>query len=216
MSTHVIYGTSADDDANGSNATYATARSTFAFTNLAGVASLLACGQQLNAGNYLCMESFVAFNTAEIGTGKRIRSATLAMQVAEDNSGTNFTVEARQKSWLPSVASGDWVAGASLGSQTLLASYDIASLPGINQYIDFTDAAMAANVSKTGNTEMLLCSSRHRGNNAPSGNEFVYFKSGDTTDGDGDPRLTIVAENIFPRPTGINLVRRRGIHRRRV
>ncbi len=203
MSVIVIYGDTADDDANGSNATYATARSTFVFTNISGLPTLLACGQQFSAGNYLCMESFIAFDTSVVGTGKAVLSATLALQVAEDNTTTNFTAEARLKTWLPGVAAGDWVAGANLGNQTLLSSYDLANLPGTFQYIDFVDAAMAANINRTGNTEMLICSSRHRGNNTPVGPEFVYWAAADTNGTGNDPKLTLVTRNIMPRPLGV-------------
>lgn len=179
MTTSVIYPTS-DVNPLGSDVNYATARSTYAAAN----SGYLDPGQY---GAYYCTQSGLSFDTSVVGTDD-ISSAVLTLEAAIDYTTTDFIVEARLHTGFTTAAT-CWVAGASLSGLTLLAHHDTTAFtPGVRY--NFVDDALAANINKTGNTQIHLSSSRQRVGNAPSGNEqSVWY---DSASGAHRPTLTIV------------------------
>ena len=136
-------------------------------------------------------EGFLSFDTSTVvGT---ITAVTLSLYGHTDTSTTDFTVEARLHDWGPTLESSDWVAGASLGTKTLLATLSTVGFTTAG-YNNFTsEAAFASNINQSGFTRFLLCSNRHRTLTAPSGTEHIRFWTANATGTSQDPKLVIDA-----------------------
>ena len=191
--TYVIRAETSDARIYSANATYSTARAGSGLTvdAVSDTTSGLV-GQQLSGGTYYCIEGFEAFDTSVIPDGATVLSALLSLTPSGDFSATDFTVEARLHDWGATVDTSDWVAGADLGTKTLLASISSADYNAGGMDLA-SEAAFAANINKTGMTRILLCSSRHRGNNTPVGDEFLSFCMADHATAASRPTLTVVA-----------------------
>lgn len=194
--TTVFAGTG-DGTVYSTSTTYSTARSGSGLSVDNG--SEMGVGQSFFSPDYGCHESFLSFDTSAVGGG--ITVVELALRLTVDQSDTDFTVEARESAWTAGgLTTADWVAGASLGTPTLLASLSTSGIGATGSYKTFTSQAafLTATGMGTGTVAMLLCSSRHRGNNTPSGFEDVYFSSADASGTTQDPKLTITHASLAP------------------
>lgn len=198
MTTLTAYADAADEYLNSLDPAYATARSGGTLSVSPDWTSVLEVGQRYydttGEGDfaYAIREGFVGFDTSAIGDTDAISAAVLNVTSFEDNSDTDFTIQARLSDWGTSVTTADWVAGGSLSGLTLLATYATSSGFTANTAYDLaSETAFTSNVNKTGSTRMLLCSSRTVGNNTPTGSEYVGIKSADTTGTTSDPKLTV-------------------------
>lgn len=191
MTTFTIYGDAADGYIRSQNASYATARAGGTLT--ANTTSTITIGQEDNSPVYNCYEGFLAFDTSVIGAGATVSAVTLSPFVSADFSSTDFTVNAYSRDWGSALATGDYVAGASLSGLTFVASLLTSSISTLGR-IDFTsDAAFLSEINLTGFTRLLLSSSRHSGNNTPTGNEYIAIRGGDTGATSNMPKLVVVA-----------------------
>jgi hypothetical protein len=191
MTTTVVYAGAEDGyiySEDFENGLYSVARAGSGAKTADTIATEVYVGQDATPFVY---EGFVQFDTSGIADGDTVSAAVLNVTSQADSSATDFTIQARLSDWGTGLTTADYVAGASLSSLTLLATYATSSGFTANTAYDFTDSAMPANVNKTGATRMLLCSSRTVGNNAPSGDEYVGIKSADTTGTTSDPKLTV-------------------------
>jgi hypothetical protein len=153
------------------------------------------CGQAQfgTGGQFYIWEQFYSFDTAGIPAGATITS-TFSLYGKDDQSTNDFTIEARISDWGATLTTADWIAGASLGTPTLVASKSTSGGIATNAYTDFTsEAAFATSLNRTGPTRLLVSSSRHRLGNAPGNitNEYVVFwmsEKGTTY----RPKLTVV------------------------
>lgn len=172
--------------ARSGDATYATARTTFGATQ-----DLHLVGQRLNAGNYFCYESFLIFDTSGIADTDTVSAVVLSLDGNTDVSTTDFTARAAASAYDGgAVASGDWISGASLGALTVLASWASSGYSaGYNAFTETADFKTAINL--TGNTALIVWSSRHEGNNTPTGNEHIFFNDADAAGTTEDPKLDI-------------------------
>lgn len=191
MTTTTIYSDAADGGVYGFNvSTYATARSTATVANTTD--TFQALGQKSGGGfSYYCYELFFWFATATIPDADTVSAATLSLYGQADNSTTDFTLTAALHNWGDTLTTADWVAGASLSGLTTVASRSSSGW-STAAYNDFTDVAFPANVDKTANTRLIVYSSRHSGNNTPSGDEHVFVWMADETGTTKDPKLTVV------------------------
>lgn len=133
-------------------------------------------------------EGFIAFDTsAVVGT---ITSVTLSLRGVVNSLSTNFIIEARLHDWGATVTTADWLARATLGTKTLVASKSTVgwSTAGYNALT--SEAAFLTGINQSGFTRLVLCSDRHR-NGLGSGNEWLAFASADTADTTSDPKLVI-------------------------
>ncbi|WP_062434996.1 hypothetical protein [Herbidospora daliensis] len=190
-----VFADTGDGTIDSSNATYSTARSG---SNLAATTSNtdLFIGQGEFGGEYYISEGFLSFDTSAIPDTDNVTAIALALWQLSDESTTDFTLEARQSAWTSGgLTTADWVAGASLGSLTLLASINTSGIGADGAYKTLTSetALLSATNLKTGTVAMLLCSSRHRGNNTPSAgtSEAIGVASANDTGTTHDPKLTI-------------------------
>jgi hypothetical protein len=174
--------------------TYSSARSGTGQT----LDSALNVGQLYIATFYYCFESFIGFTTSSVlGT---VSSATLSAYLFQDNSTTDFTVYARLRDFgSGAVTTGDWVAGASLSALTQLASKGTSGIGSTNAYKTFTSSNLASNINTSGDTRIILTSSRHEGNNTPTGNEYVSFTL--ATGSANAPYLSITDDYVPPQAT---------------
>src|ERR1035437_808320 len=190
MSTDVIYATNIPDGgATRANSTYATARSggtKFAapggnFTNV---------GQEYYSGNYTIRESFLQFNTSTIGSDA-VSSAVLSAYCYSKNiTGSAFTVNARIYNWGASLDTGDYIAGASLTGNTLVAHLATGSFT-TSAYNNLTNDAFPANINGAGTTYVVLDSSRVEAGNTPTAFEEIGIRMASSTGGTNTPYLTI-------------------------
>ena len=141
---------------------------------------------------YQCTEGFLSFDTSSIPDDAAILSVTLSLYGDTDSSTTDFTINARAHDWGAGITTADWVAGASLSAKTLLATFATSGW-SVAGYNDFTsEAAFLTAINKTGTTYIILSSSRHEGNNTPSGDEYVQWETANNTGTSKDPKLTVV------------------------
>ena len=189
--TTTAYASVDDGYVSSANSTYATARSGGSLSSDTG-SSAFSVGQYFNSPTYTCWEGFIDPDTSAIPDTDGISSAVLSLYGTSDQSATNFTNNARLFDWGTSLTTADWIAGASLSAQTLLATFDSASYVDA-VYNDFTsDAAFIANVNKTGETRIILSSSRHEAGNAPTGAEYINWSSANVAGTTQDPKLVVV------------------------
>jgi hypothetical protein len=201
MTVSVFNPTTADGRLRNSNATYLTARSgggTFATDTTATFAEV---GQELSGGIYYCYESFFDFDTSIIPVGATIASATLEGYVVSVSTGSSTAaiVRARIKDWGASITTADWVAGASLSGQTLVAHMAALSGLTVSAYNTFVNDALAANINKGGVTRIMLHTDRLEAGTAPGvGGEYATIGTAES----GNPMKLTVDWSL---PAGVTL-----------
>lgn len=191
--TLTVYADAGDGFISNTSATYSTARSgggSF-ITDSTATSDGRVIGQRFAAGSYRCIQSFFSFDTSSLGAGATISAAVFSLYGAADNSATDFTAEARLRDWGGTLADADYVAGASLSGDALLATFATSAGWSVAGYNDFTDVALPANVSKTGNTRLYVSSDRQRTNNTPVGDEAVGAYFADNSGTTNDPKLVV-------------------------
>ena len=162
----------ADGGISSTNATYLTARSGSSLSATNNADEIV--GQDL-AVNYHVYEGFLSFDTSVL-SGQTVDSVVLSLEFDVDVSTTNFTIEARLWPWASGgLLAGDWLAGASAGAQTLLATLSTAGL-SLNTYQAFTSTgSFVGAINTTGVTDIVLISDRSTAGTTPTGDEYVYF-----------------------------------------
>src|SRR6185436_2205735 len=107
---------------------------------------------------------FLSFDVSDLA-GQTYGAPRLSIFVDSDGSTTDFTVVAYAKTWLPGLASGDFVPGASLSGLTELATLATSSISG-SGFTVFTETgtalrdAIASAAAGSGKLEIVLVSSR--------------------------------------------------------
>jgi hypothetical protein len=142
--------------------------------------------------NFYVYQSYLEFDTS--GVVGTITSAVLKINVYSRTNDQSYDIEARLFDFGAGVTTADYIAGASLGSYTLLATLaDTAATPGA--YRTFTDVAMAANINVSGTTRIMLCDSRTRSDLSPSNSNYIVYENG----GDPSPPQLVITTSD---PTG--------------
>lgn len=204
MTTLTAYSGTGDGYITSASATYSAARSgTGTAANTTGTELIVA--NHLSGGTYTCAEGFIAFDTSSIDDSATVSAATLTVTLKTDLSTTDFTLEARTHSW-GTLTTADWVAGADLGSLTLLASRSSSTMTVVNTaYALTSEAAFIDAINKTGSTEIILNNSRHRNGDVPTGLETQFYYSANESGTSRDPTLVVEYGADTPR---------RGVHYR--
>ncbi len=207
MTTYTIFSGTGDGVVSSINATYATARAGSGLTSGTGDPYLFI--GQYNYGDYECDEGFISFDTS--GVVGSVSSATLSLwpRLLLGPPSPDFTVNARRLDW-GTLTTADWIAGASFSGQTLLATYT--TVTGIyDAYAAMTSqAAFLTNINQSGTTGIILSSSRHEGNNSPSGMELLIVSSANESGTTQDPKLVVVAAALST-PVFMNHLRQQGM-----
>lgn len=187
------------------DATYATARSGSG-TFQVGTGILIA-GQVFATPTYGCHEAFLTFDTSVIPDTDYVYQVTLSLQGGfNDGRGTAHTLEVYMDTgWTAGgLTSADFIAGASLGALTLVASAP-SSAWVLDSYFDLTsEAAFRPNINVSGNTDLILVSDRLRLGTTPTGDEYQQFhRPGDTGQ---EPKLTILHTSLTNAPETLRTV----------
>lgn len=185
-----FYGITGDGRVTSNNATYSTARTG---GTLASNTTVLDVGQYTPTG-YYCLESFCAFDTSSIPDADAIYQVNLNLWLDWDLSDTDFTVQVHPKVWTSGgLTTADWVSGADIGALTQLATLDTSSMGAEGAYKTFTEngTEFRSAINLTGNTELLLTSSRHQAGDVPTGDEMVRFEDADNAGTTKDPKLVV-------------------------
>lgn len=197
MATLVVFGDAADGSVRCDSLTYADARSgagSFVVSTTANPDNL---GVLNFGGTYLYVDLYLGFDTSAIPDTDPVSAAVLSLYASSANGAGPFPGvigEARIYDWGATVTSADFVPGDSLATLTLVATQDGATFsPG--SYNDWvSDAAMPANVSKTGFTRMVLANDIQRTNGAaPAFNQgnLLTYQTSNAAGTTQDPKLTI-------------------------
>lgn len=198
MPTHVIFTDGSDGYIYSVSATYSTARSGAGLTKISTSPDpgylFDSVGQYFGGGNYYCYEAFLSFDTSVVVN--KVLSVTLAMYLDTGNDGstTDFTANVRAYDWgTPPLTTTDWVAGASLSNNPLRATLASSGV-STAAYNSFTsDSSFVDNTANP--VRLLISSSRHEGNNTPTGAEYLDFYSYDKSTTTYAPKLTIVTDD---------------------
>ena len=173
-----------------SNANYSTARAGSGTKTATTTGGSHTAGQlNIPATTYWVYESFLEFDTSSL-SGKTLSSATLKIYISTINVEDAFTLEAFIDDFSTSVTTAEWVAAASLGSLTKVATLSSASF-STSAYNSFTDVAFPANINTTGKTRIVLASSLTRLGTAP-GSAKDQWASFDSPQGTNVPQLVVV------------------------
>lgn len=193
MTTYTIYSGSADGYIFSSGGTYAQNRAGNSL-NTFNTSTGAYVGQDGTSGTDSVWEAFLTFDTSTVvGT---VSSATLSVYGIENGTTTDFTATAALRDYGTTLENADWVAGASLSGLTTVATFNTTGYAA--SYMAFTDVALPANVNTAGSTRLLLYSSRHSGNNDPTGFEYFGFSTSENTGTSQDPKLVIVTAGSRP------------------
>lgn len=196
MTIDTFYSESADGFIESSHSTtYSTARSGGGSKVAPTTEVYLQVGQNYIGGfGYYLYETFLSFDTSTIPDSAIISSVTLSLHGGDyvDQSTTDFTIEARTYDWGASLTTADWVAGADLTSNTLLASRSTSGW-STSAYNDLTEngSNFVSAINKTGITRIILCSSRTKDGNTPTGAEYVNLGASEKSGTSNDPKLSV-------------------------
>lgn len=169
---------SSDDAIQCSSANYADARSGAGTKSLMGETSTDRVGQRLSSGTYYCWEAFAYWDTSSLSDALVIADAYIDLRGSSDASTTAFDLEVRARDYGGSVQTSDYVAGADLSGLTLLATIS-SELVDTTYYVrSHPESALKSAINLTGNTQVLIHSSRQRTNDAPSGDEYWSLYGG--------------------------------------
>ena len=185
MSTYSITGNSADGNVSSNNGTYSVARSGGGTLTLnPSGTSLITVGQWESGGTKSCNEGFIEFDLSTFwatNPGAVISAAALTLNanvVGGGASGKSY--QARLYDWGATVTTADFLAGASLSGQTLLAHYTSNGTTGNKTW---TDDAMASSAqASSGFLRMILFGADQMNNVAPSAgtDEYISWSSADS------------------------------------
>ena len=197
MTVDTFYSESADGFIESSHAsTYSTARSGGGTKVAPTTEVYLQIGQNYLGSEfgYYLYESFLSFDTSTIPDSAIISAVTLSLHGGGyvDQSTTDFTIEARTYDWGASLTTADWVAGADLSSNTLLASRSTSGW-STSAYNDLTEngSNFVSAINKTGITRIILCSSRTKDGTTPTGAEYVNLGASEKSGTSNDPKLSV-------------------------
>lgn len=198
MTTYTIFGNTADGKIDSTNAVYLTARS--GGTLAVDTTGNLGHGQQEFFG-YDVIQGFPGFDTSTVvGT---ISSVVFSLFGSGALNTAGWTSQARLSNWGPTVTTADFVAGASLGALTLLASKVLTvvgdwSTAGYNDYT--SGANFLTNINQAGTTYFLLCNSKTVAGTAPASGTFENADSFSSDDAGTtrDPKLVVTTIDALP------------------
>lgn len=142
------------------------------------------------AGTYYTYQPHIAFDASVLDDADTISAAVLSMVLA--NTGTlSEDLEAFLYDWGAAVDTVDFRSGTWLTTGTKLATRAVPTSLSANTRYDWTDVALAANISKSGVTRMVLAAEGQRTDTPPTGSHVPGWNSADATGTTNDPKLTI-------------------------
>ena len=198
---YLFNASTADGYVCGYNASYATAKTTGAYS----ASEIIAVGQNYQGGMYVFSEGFLSFDTSTLPDTADVRHAVISlMPSAVSYNHTDAVVQARSHNWGASMDYADFVAAANLTSKTLLAATSVVGLVAEQQCYfveDYTQlAAFCAAVNRTGVTYIMLCDTQMIAEHAPHLGtppiDQVNFYTSETAGTAKDPQLLVFLDPI--------------------
>ena len=148
-------------------------------------------GQQLLGGTHYIDEAFLEFDTSTI-TGT-ISSVVLKVYITDIYADNSFTCQARLYDYGTSLTTADWVPGADVSGDTLLATLASGSMSA-NGYNSFANVAFPANINTSGKTRIYLATDNFASATSPGTNEKEVFVFQSPT-GTNVPQLVITTSD---------------------
>lgn len=168
-------------------------------------------GQDRAAATRKANLAYVSFDASSLDDSVLVTDAVPSLYgKSSDFAGATPTLEARSSDWGGTLTTADWLSGVEFAALTLRASFDCTGWSD-SAYNDFTDDAMAAAVSKTGITYLVIGSDRYRTETDPTAGELVTARSADTSGTTQNPKLVIDYTTVVPKTK--QYVRSQAIHR---
>lgn len=205
MATLIAYSEASDGFIESGNSTYSAARAgTGTYLTAYDTSVYIRIGQ-FGYGGYLWVdEGFIQFDTSAIRASSTITNASLETWLTVDGTTTNFTAGAYQKDWGTSLTTADFVAGATDLTSTRMCIFDTSNNATVGAYFSWNNVLsdFVGNINKTGNTRMILRSSRQEAGNSPGGlgSEYIEIASNENASGTSHaPKITVTyTEQGFP------------------
>lgn len=142
---------------------------------------------------YRVYESFITLPTSDIPSEAEIVSATFKAFSNGDDSTTDFIIEIRKADYGASLTTADWIDGADLGNNVLLATHDTSSgWTPLIQYSFSSESDIADNINLGTDTQVVIVSDRTRAGTTPTTTEFGRLRTLNHVIGPG-LKLDIVA-----------------------
>jgi hypothetical protein len=158
-------------------------------------------GRDVAAGTYYVFDLYASFDTAVVPDDDVITDVVLSLNLEEDGSTTDFTMEARLFDWGASLTTADWVNGADLAALPLLATLPTAGIGATGAFKDFTsESAFIGAINSTGSTRMLICCAGKRSATPNADSEYLKFTPGNDGTEALRPLLTITHAPAPPAP----------------
>lgn len=190
MTVHNLKASTADNEIRSEASTYAAARAgTGTKTLLDGTATSQGAGQiRFSSTSWEVLEWFASYDTSSVPASGAVVSAHFSL-VTDPSAGASWLLVAREKDFGAAVDTGDFVAGASLGTLPFLAQAQMSTaLPQPRIYAGSTD--LVTRMATAGPVKALWHSDRTRLNLAPAGSEDVGLSTADDTG--SEPLLTVL------------------------
>ena len=168
MASYLVYSELSDGYIKSTNSTYSTAR---AGSNLSvtddDASTAFAIGQELDGSTYDVRQAFFQFDTSFLQSDETVLTAALRLY-HPSNTGSAHTLEVREHDWGASLGTGDFVAGANLGSKTLLAEYERSSSESAGNITYFSTGDFPDAINKSGNTRIMVHAKEQRTGEEPT------------------------------------------------
>lgn len=205
--TDVIYADATDGYLYSRADIYSDARAGTGPSMILGGGGVIAAGQEYDDYGdffYIVYEGFESFDTSVVGSDT-VSAATLTLTAWGNSGSSGDTLEARAQDWGVSLTTADWIAGASLSNNTLLASIAMGWTGEAVKTLT-SEAAFVSNINGSGSTRILLSSNQQRLGNVPSGMGLIAtWYTADEAGTSKDPKLTVVHAAANATPTNDSL-----------
>lgn len=146
-------------------------------------------GQRLVIGQYYLYEGFLPFDLSGIGGGEEASDVTLSLDGVANGSTTDDTFEVHEQAF-GTLTSADWQSGDAYNAATPLATWNTSGYSaGYNAFT--SDGSFVTSLDLSATFEMIVISSRHVDNSAPSSQDYVDFASANAGGTSTDPKLDV-------------------------
>lgn len=178
MTIYTIYANTNDHYVDSSNNTYSTARAGSGLVDDTSGAYMYA-GQDYDAPTYYVKQAFLSFDTSAVISGQ---PASLSLTIYVQFNDNPATYDVDIVNW--TAGTGSFVAGTSLSAQS---EFGTATLTGTGDKV----FSSTTNPARSSTYKLMIYGHRQETNSAPTGIEYIRFRSADWVGTATDPYLTI-------------------------
>ncbi|HEY9473081.1 MAG TPA: fibronectin type III domain-containing protein [Mycobacteriales bacterium] len=190
MTVHNLSASTSDNGVESTSTTYSTARAgTGTKTLLDASDTFQSAGQEKGGSTFFVFEQLESYDTSTVpASGAAVVSAYFSKET-DSSASSSWLLVAREKDFGSTVDTGDFVAGASLGTLPFLAQAQMSTaLPQPRIYAGSTE--LVTRLGSVGPVRALWHSDRQRLGQAPTGTEDAAWWTGDKAG--QEPRLTVL------------------------